>query len=202
MTAVGGTTTGISQSGNLAVNTGWEATGNALIGGKWVPTTPAFVWGAGGGPSAYFDKPSWQAGVPGDKRTIPDVAALADPYTGFFVGYTYQGVYQEGGIGGTSLASPIIASLVAVAQSRAGTGEPVGLLAPILYARASAGMPVTTDITHTAAGILVPGIPGAPRGQYLIDVDSTPQALHTVPGYDMVTGLGVPNARFLTEITR
>jgi subtilase family serine protease len=126
---------------------------------------------------------------------------LADPYTGFYVGYTLNGRYQAGPIGGTSLATPIIASLAAVAQAKAGGDSTIGLLAPVLYAKAAAGRTTTIDTKHVAAGIWTPGISATlPRADYLIDVDAGVQSLKTASGYDPVTGLGTPGRTFLTDI--
>ncbi len=63
------------------------------------------VWsGAGGSPSTFEPKPSWQSAVvPGTMRGVPDVAFDADPNSGSLV--IVNGATQQ--IGGTSLASPI-----------------------------------------------------------------------------------------------
>ena len=73
--------------------------------------------GTGGGVSDITPKPSWQAGIaltsinPGhfNGRAIPDVAADADPNTGYLV--------MSGGklqiVGGTSASAPLWASLIA-----------------------------------------------------------------------------------------
>ncbi len=89
----------------------------------------------GGGVSAVFARPSWQAsaGVPDSSsklggRGIPDVAGNADPNTGYEVLVHGSRVV----FGGTSAVAPLWAALVArCAQS---LGEPLGLLQPKLYA--------------------------------------------------------------------
>ncbi|MGI8547415.1 MAG: S53 family peptidase [Gemmatimonadaceae bacterium] len=96
VTAVGGT------SLNRASNTrGWTET----------------VWsGAGSGCSAYVSKPTWQTDTGCANRTVADVSAVADPNTGVAVYDTYR--QHPGGwlvFGGTSVASPIIASVYALA---------------------------------------------------------------------------------------
>ncbi|MGI5238620.1 S53 family peptidase [Dactylosporangium sp. CA-139066] len=200
-TAVGGTSTGLGGSNQIVVQTGWESAANVLSGGTWKRLNPPLAGGAGGGPSHFFDKPSWQANLAGTKRTVPDVSALADPYTGFYVGYTVGGQYRAGPIGGTSLATPIIASLTAVAQARTGGTAVVGLAAPVLYAKTAAGRPIVTDVTHTAAGIWTPATAaGQPSGDYLLDLDAGVQSLKTGPGYDPVTGLGAPGPSYLTDL--
>jgi len=200
-TAVGGTSAGIGADNQLVFQTGWESAGNRLAGGDWQRLEPPFLFGAGGGTSQRFTKPSWQANLPGQKRLSPDIAALGDPYTGFLVGFTVNGQFQTTPLGGTSLATPILAGLVAVAQARVGGDTTVGLLTPVLYSKAAAGRSVVTDVKHVGAGIWTPVISAElPRGDYLIDIDAGVQTLKTVPGYDPVTGLGVPGPAFLTEI--
>jgi subtilase family serine protease len=99
VTAVGGTT--LTQSSSTP--RGWSET----------------AWsGAGSGCSAYISKPSWQTDTGCSKRTVADVSADADPNTGVAVYDTYN----EGGwleFGGTSVASPIIASTYALIGSAA-----------------------------------------------------------------------------------
>ena len=201
-TAVGGTSAGIG-AGNLPVfQTGWEDGGNSLADGAWTPTSPRLVFGGGGGASSHFDRPSWQTTASGGKRGLPDISALADPYTGLLVGFTTAGTYAAVPLGGTSLATPILAALVAVAQARAGTDADVGLLTPTLYSQAAAGKAVAADVRHVGAGVWTPQLtPSTPGGNYLVDVDADPQTLHTATGYDTVTGLGTPGSAFLTAIT-
>lgn len=84
----------------------------------------------GGGVSSFFALPAYQAkaGVPGGKyRGVPDVAALADPETGW-------SIIIDGGkyvIGGTSAVAPAMAAL-AVCLSQA-SGKNVGALHATLY---------------------------------------------------------------------
>lgn len=98
----------------------------------------------GGGVSDVFDLPSWQAGagVPGASqsgagRGVPDVAANADPNTGYEVlTHGARAVY-----GGTSAVAPLWAALVArFAQS---LGAPLGLLQPKLYSASSGFRDIT-----------------------------------------------------------
>ena len=75
------------------------------------------VWsGAGSGCSAYISKPSWQTDAGCSRRTVTDVAAVADPNTGVAVYDTYR--LHPGGwlvFGGTSVAAPIIGGVYALA---------------------------------------------------------------------------------------
>jgi subtilase family serine protease len=111
VTAVGGTTLHINGAGGTsptyAGETLWETTSSE---------------GAGSGCSAYDPQPSWQSSVANitgvcAKRAVADVSADADPNTGVSVydSYSYRG--QSGWLvfGGTSVASPIIASVYALA---------------------------------------------------------------------------------------
>jgi kumamolisin len=89
----------------------------------------------GGGVSTVFGLPAWQkhAGVPHSSaphggRGVPDVAANADPNTGYEV--LVDG--KKAVYGGTSAVAPLWAALVArMVQS---LGSPLGLLQPRLYA--------------------------------------------------------------------
>jgi subtilase family serine protease len=82
----------------------------------WIET----AWhDAGSSCSKYIKRPSWvpsSTGCPGGARPIADVSAVADPFTGVLVYQTYP--YSRGGFyvyGGTSVASPIIAAVYALA---------------------------------------------------------------------------------------
>jgi subtilase family serine protease len=77
--------------------------------------------GAGSGCSAFFTKPSWQTDSGCARRMVADVSAVANPSTGVAVydSYAYQG--QSGWLqfGGTSVASPIVAAVYALAGNMA-----------------------------------------------------------------------------------
>jgi len=127
-TAVGGTSILNNPAGANQIVAGW---GNDLtyvdIGGPVDPPTSEsfFYAGAGGGESAYFAKPGWQSELPGTGRQVPDVSALADPFTGFALIATISGTqYAEAGVGGTSLASPIFTGIWAIADQY--NGKPLG----------------------------------------------------------------------------
>ncbi len=97
LTAVGGTT--LSTASNAR---GWTET----------------VWsGTGSGCSKYISKPSWQKDPSCKKRMIGDVAYDANPNTGVAVydSYAYDGESGWLVFGGTSVASPAIASIYALA---------------------------------------------------------------------------------------
>jgi subtilase family serine protease len=211
--AVGGTSVGLDQNNQAKVLTGWENSGNTQSGNSWAPQRDAdgpFASGAGGGTSALYDAPDWQAGVvsgSGGKRAVPDIAALADSYTGMLVGQTIKGQFGIGSYGGTSLASPLIAGLVADAQQARSGNARAGLLTPILYSLKGSGaiadvLPqkagVWTPMMHAFGGVAVPG----GQGSYLIDFDARPQNLQSGPGWDPATGLGTPADGFVGALSQ
>jgi kumamolisin len=135
----------------------------------------------GGGVSDSFPMPSWQAqaGVPqvGGKtgRGVPDVAAVADPQTGYQVRVDGSDLV----IGGTSAVAPLWAALVArLVQA---TGRPLGLLQPALYGAVPAGQ-VAAGFRDVTAGN---------NGAYAAG-----------PGWDACTGLGVPDGAKLLAALR
>lgn len=84
------------------------------------------VWnGAGSGCSGSVAKPAFQVGLTTGcaKRAEADVAAVADPQTGVAVYQTF-GASGWAVYGGTSAASPIIASVYALAGSPGATDSP------------------------------------------------------------------------------
>jgi N-acetylneuraminic acid mutarotase len=148
VTAVGGTT--LTQ--DSSVSRGWAET----------------AWsGAGSGCSAYEAKPAWQADTGCSNRTVADVSADADPNTGVAVYDTYQGG-GWGVWGGTSVASPIIASTFALA------GTPVAGTYPSSYPYADTT--ALNDVTSGSNGGCTPS--------YLCTAGT---------GYDGPTGLGTPD---------
>jgi hypothetical protein len=116
--------------------------------------------GAGGsGCSSQFEAPIWQRDVPdwaevgcANRRAVADIAADADPYTGVAVYDSVPDRHEEDGevvntplgwwpIGGTSVASPIIASMFALAGGSHGVEYP----AQTLYSH------LETDLLHPVA---------------------------------------------------
>jgi N-acetylneuraminic acid mutarotase len=126
------------------------------------------AWGgAGSGCSAYEHKPAWQQDSGCSNRTIADVSAVADPATGVAIYDSYQGNGWSS-VGGTSVASPIIASVYADA------GAPVAGSNPASYPYAGASQ--LNDVTTGSNGTCTPS--------YLCTGGS---------GYDGPTGLGTPS---------
>ncbi len=142
--------------------------------GGGVSSERAWV-GSGGGQSIFFDRPAWQTGagvIPGTKRLVPDLSLAADPDRGAFL--FFQGRVVQ--IGGTSWSAPVLAGLFAlINESRAKAGKaPVPFANPIIYPLM--GTKCFRDVTEGTNG-----------------------AFHAGPGYDMVTGIGVPNVQALIE---
>ncbi len=132
-TAVGGTSILNAVNGHTR-ETGWGSVLTVLSYGGYPndpPSQNGFRFGAGGGESIYNPKPSWQSHLPGVGRQVPDVSALADPYTGATIVVSQcLGCQQEFefGVGGTSLASPIFSAFWALATEAA--GHTLGQAAP------------------------------------------------------------------------
>jgi kumamolisin len=125
--------------------------------------------GAGGGKSSFFKRPAWQKGdgIPhGTARLVPDVSLAADPETGAFV--LLGGKVQQ--IGGTSWSAPVWAAFCALINEARVKANKKALpfLNPLIYPLRST--PCFRDI-----------------------VDGSNGAFECGPGYDLVTGLGVPN---------
>jgi subtilase family serine protease len=133
-TGVGGTSLDVpSDRGPVESAWGTNQTFIGDINGIAVPPNPAgFIKGGGGGESAYLSKPLWQHGLPGSGRQLPDVSAVADPFTGAII-VTPNGDGTEAEIeviGGTSLSSPVFSGIWALADQAAGTR--LGQAAPII----------------------------------------------------------------------
>ncbi len=102
----------------------------------------------GGGVSTTFALPAWQQGLsavrrqggasPLAKRGVPDVAANADPATGYVV--RIDGTDTV--VGGTSAVAPLWAALIA--RINATRGQPVGFVNAKLYAQRAAFNDITS----------------------------------------------------------
>ncbi len=254
-TAVGGTTLQVgadnSRTGEFGWSTArsflcdstWESLGNCTADqeGTWLPIDEALDGGSGGGTSYVYPQPSYQAGVVPTSlseangsttpmRVEPDISMEADPATGMLVGETqtfpdgtYYDVYR---IGGTSVASPLFAGVIARADQTA--GQSLGFLNPALYSMSSDS---STSNSPTAAlyDIGPAGLQDMSRADYVNSVDSSQGlyyttriidyegqeqfcsssttcstrnvALNTAAGYDNMTGLGSPNDGFIPALT-
>jgi subtilase family serine protease len=199
VTGVGGTT--MSALGPPPTETVWNNGGNAT-------SLVATEGGAGGGGvSVFWKMPGYQSDAPaslhvvqadssgspcadssGDCREVPDVAADADPNTGYIVYWNGAGSVIGAptgwqAVGGTSAAAPLWAAVIAdVDGSAACHGSPIGFANPALYrAAASSYSSEFNDITSGNN-----------------DLTGTNNGLYPAgPGYDMASGLGTPNAAAL-----
>jgi len=128
------------------------------------------AWDQGGsGCSAYEPQPAYQAGLGTDcaNRATADVSADADPNSGLAV---YDTLGQPGWVqvGGTSLATPLMTAMYAVA------GDPTPGTYPVTYPYAHGGTHLN-DVTQGSDGTC---------GDVLCEAG---------PGWDGPTGLGTPN---------
>jgi kumamolisin len=130
----------------------------------------------GGGVSAVFALPTWQANskVPASStstggRGVPDVAGDADPTTGYTIRVDGQTIV----IGGTSAVAPLWAGLIAVANQQ--LGITVGFIQPAIYA--AKAVSAFHDVTQGNNGAFSAG-----------------------PGWDACTGLGSPVATKLIPL--
>jgi subtilase family serine protease len=202
---------------------------------------PADLDGASGGGTSYnYPEPYYQQPVVpapladrniGDtgeaNRVIPDISAEADPSTGFLIGLTEtfpDGTVQYGQprYGGTSLASPIFAGMIADADGKAGTS--MGFLNPTIYGLDKNTPSAIIDILSPgrqgiyrrdyASTYLGPGAPGyvtSFRELYYLGPEtycdgtgecySRKQPLREGKGYDSLTGVGAPSTSFIDALS-
>ena len=152
--AVGGTSLTLTSTGARSSETVWSGTGS--------------------GCSAYVGKPSWQHDTACSRRTVGDVAAVADPNTGVAV---YDSYGSTGGanwyvFGGTSVAAPLVGAIYAR------DGIPAtGYAVQTTYANASS----LFDVTAGSNGTCITKRKAA--GAYLCTGEK---------GYDGPTGNGAP----------
>jgi subtilase family serine protease len=250
VTAVGGTSLEVGATGNRAGEVGWSTGKSILCGPVTVKncgsaTTPetalGFNAGGGVGTSYTYLQPSYQAGVvpaalalrnenlfgPTPLRVVPDISMDADAQTGFLIGLTqtfpngstHYGQFKEGG---TSLASPLLAGVIADVDQAAGGS--LGFLNPTLY---------SVEVAHPGAfnDILPPAHPNA-SAVIRVDYANTQNAVDgynislrvldyegletycddtgncasrdvsvwAAPGYDGLTGLGSVGAQFIKRM--
>jgi kumamolisin len=151
--------------------------------GRWLAEQAWFdsplSQGSSGGVSALFSRPAFQNGVSAERdsghRLSPDVAAVADPFTGVRIVFNRQALIGAG----TSQATPIWAALTVLMDQYllAHGGHALGDLNPLLY--------------RVAAGANLPGFRDVSLGGNAVDL--------ATPGYDLVTGLGSPNVEDLVR---
>jgi kumamolisin len=159
------------------------ACGGTKLLGSAASITSEVVWNesaanegaTGGGVSAIFPLPTWQAnaGVPKAGtfagRGVPDVSGDADPVTGYIVRVDGQSMV----IGGTSAVAPLWAGLIALANAQ--NKATAGFLQPTIYS--GKAKTAFRDVTSGDNG-----------------------AFKAAPGWDACTGLGSPNGAALAQL--
>jgi subtilase family serine protease len=217
VTAVGGTSLAVGSANNYLFETGWGTERSVWTGTDWSPNPPGtWLYGSGGGVSRLFTEPTYQMGVVPSGvftaqgrtgRAVPDIAAVADPNTGYLVGQTQtfpdgSVKYAEYRIGGTSLASPLMAGIMSLADQAGGV--PHGFANPVFYKLA--GSAAFTDIVDPAATVaavrtdFINGVDASAGLRYSLRTMNQTLSLKTTLGYDDVTGLGTPAAGFINAL--
>ena len=207
----------------------------------WDPGSPgAYDYGGGGGTAYDYAEPEYQVGVvpaplaarnsriTGEaNRVEPDISVDGDPSTGMKIGETQafaNGVYyDEYRLGGTSLSSPLMAGIMAVADQAA--GGPLGFINPLLYKlrgesptlapgafydelAAGKRAMVRNDYLNSESaeaglltsvrGIGYEGLEAYCSGTEECIVQNV--ALHATPGFDSMTGVGSPGPGFMQSL--
>ena len=162
------------------------ACGGTHLAGSGSTITSEVVWddlpsdgATGGGVSATFPLPTWQAAAhvppsvnPGSfvGRGVPDVAGDADPNTGYQMEVDGANLV----VGGTSAVAPLWAGLIACFNSSLKTS--LGYFNPTLYQQIAADAGTFRDITSGNNGSYQAG-----------------------PGWDACTGWGSPNGAAILQ---
>ncbi len=172
--AVGGTSLQASRTtGAYLGETAWNA-----------PSSGA----GGGGFSRLFPRPAYQDGIAGigATRGVPDVAADADYRTGMAIAFSGGSHNYLFGGGGVSVAAPLWAAVIALADQYA--GRHLGFVNPALYriGRSTHYHQAFHDATTGTNTVTFP--------------TQTITGYHAAPGWDPVTGWGSPNAQVLVPL--
>ena len=213
VTAVGGTSLAITKNGSYQFETGWGDTRDPITDGAYVDPLPGpFLAGAGGGVSAAFAQPAYQRGVVPDslahgKRVSPDVSSVADPYTGYVVGISSindnatlaTNPFAIFTYGGTSLACPLTAGQMAVAQQV--SGQVLGFANPAIYATNRQQARTVRDVVPPRTQQALAFTRPSTGRKYLVSLNLD-TSLKTARGYDDVTGLGSMNYQFALAVAQ
>ena len=186
VTAVGGTKLNLNASGaRNGLDTAWNDTYSTAVNDFFFGNDGPNPLATGGGKSAYYGRPGYQNGVrsiTGGQRAIPDISMSASCSVAVNVFETFTG--GQGGWTascGTSESAPMFAAIVALADQVA--GHPLGLVNPALYALAAKHQP---GIVAVASGNNTVSFSGGTVHGYSVR-----------RGYNLVTGLGTVNGRYL-----
>ena len=216
--AVGGTSLYLNPDGTRSGEQVWNTNGPTDF---WGLNFGAAMGASGSGCSTLYSAKLWQQNVAGygtlgcgSKRSSVDIAADADPFTGLDIFQTYpnvSGAWET--VGGTSLSSPLVAAMWALA------GGPGGVTYPALslYGHFKSGANHPYDVTVGGTGLCDTATLTAcllaaggmnPNGLGFGDLDCgwsttnvfdpTPLAnrfqCYAQPGYDGVSGVGTPTS--------
>jgi subtilase family serine protease len=250
VTAVGGTTLELGAGGTRA-EYGWSTAKQVMCTSQPQPncgtaTTPAgpLLWnaGGGGGTSYTYLQPDYQAGVvpsklalrnqalfgPQPLRVEPDISLDADAQSGFRIGLTQtfgsKVEYSQFKEGGTSLASPLLAGIIADTD-QAGGGS-LGFANPALYEAFSSGKSpnafhdivppadpnsasvVRVDYTNTqdksdGYTVSLRAINYAGKEQYCdVNCETRKVSLTATKGFDSLTVIGSVGSSFIAAMKR
>jgi hypothetical protein len=172
--AVGGTSLYTSSArGIYGSETAWSKT-----------TTRGVTSGGGGGVSKYEPTPSYQSsnGVNFGARSQPDISMDANPNTGVLVIDSYDNATSFLGVGGTSLASPMFAAVVGLADASSISGGGSSLS--------------TTTVLNTLYGTYN----SASYSADFHDVTTGNNGFAAGVGYDLATGIGSPKVNSLVPV--
>jgi subtilase family serine protease len=169
-TGVGGVSVFLNPDDSIKFQTGWGTQLTRLANPNGTPVIPplhtGFVYGAGGGTSGVFTKPSYQSGLPGAWRKVPDVALIGDPYTGVEIIFSPCGdpsCQTVEVFGGTSVACPMFSGLWTDVNQVAEVefGVSAGLAAPYTYFLPSGSLYDVVNLTSptNVAGSIFTGGP-------------------------------------------
>jgi subtilase family serine protease len=221
---VGGTSLGMGKNNKRLFETGWSSGISAIRNGAW--SLEGEDGASSGGPSLIWAQPGYQrrsvpkalATAPGNRpglvRSEPDIAADADLFTGFATGLLKfpkgkPPSFFQIPVGGTSMASPLVAGIIADAQQ--GQHTVFGFTDPVLY-RLN-GTSALRDMlpSNSSTNGLFRGVAcnvnfcGAPS---LITFDDENPNMDgyagqvTIKGYDNMTGLGTPRGQTFLKALR
>ena len=186
VTAVGGTRLNLNAKGaRNGLDTAWNDTYSSAVNKFFFGNDGPNPLASGGGKSVDYGRPGYQSGVrgvTGNQRGIPDISMSASCSVAVNVFETFTG--GEGGWTascGTSESAPMFAAIVALADQVA--GRPLGLINPALYALAARHAP---GIVPVASGNNTVSFSGGTIRGYSVG-----------HGYNLVTGLGTVNGRYL-----
>jgi subtilase family serine protease len=227
-TAVGGTSVFLNPNHSIETQTGWgtnltriasyATSGDSGQPPLIPPLFEGFYFGAGGGASGVWPLPPYQSSLPGTWRLVPDIAMVADPYTGGEIIDTEGGEEFIAVYGGTSLACPMFSGIWAIANEAAGMwlgqaaptlyGLPAGAITDVVAVNGSDNvngythLPNESNVKYPSAKLLAPVegstdfigalYNGTSTRWYAISF-GTDSSLTTGAGWDDVTGLGTPN---------